>query len=358
MAKIFFSYRRMDSRDETLELWRVFAKKFWLFNRPFDSYLPRKRLFVDIETMDYVEGDFRKQIQRFIVLCDTVLVIIGPDWLTELQRRFAKGEADWVRVEVELSLVQDKRIIPVLINGASMPDRAKLPEDMRRLTNNHAATIRVGYEKRDMQSLASRLNPARDYQFIQFLIVLFVIFLGFLGLWQGVFANPQPTPTPIGIVVVADDPTETLTIAPTQPPTIKSLEFSLYRDETSLTIYVLEGETGSLVNVTFEVSANNQVRGYALDDPILLSFGGYDFSQVQGPICFRLEKTNGTIPPPIECSILDASQRLTQHLATANIFWYDEPAKTGLLINVMRGSDELGRCPGTEPKCVIKNLSG
>ena len=117
----------MDSRDETLYLWRVFAQKFGVLNRPLDSYFPRQRLFMDIETMDYIEGDFRKQIQRFIVLCDTVLVVIGPDWLPELKRRMGTGEPDWVRVEVEFAFLHDKRVIPVLINGASMPTSEDVP---------------------------------------------------------------------------------------------------------------------------------------------------------------------------------------------------------------------------------------
>ena len=175
MAKIFFSYRRIDSRDETLALWRAFAKKFGLLNRPLDSYLPRKHLFMDIETMDYREGDFRKQIQRFIVLCDTVLVIIGPNWLPELKRRLGTGEPDWVRVEVEFALMHDKRVIPVLVNGANMPNWSELPEEMRQLTTKHAATIRIGHEKEDIQVLASRLNPARGFQVLQY--VFFVVLL-------------------------------------------------------------------------------------------------------------------------------------------------------------------------------------
>lgn len=126
------------------------------------------------------------------------------------------------------------------------------------------------------------------------------------------------------------------------------LEFQLFRDEVSLTVYVPEGQSGSLANVAFMVSST----GYALDDPILLAFGGFDFSQIQGPICFRLEKAGSTVPPPIDCSSLDPSYQLTQQLPAANIYWFR--SNQGLLINAMRGTEELGRCPGTQSSCTMR----
>lgn len=133
----------------------------------------------------------------------------------------------------------------------------------------------------------------------------------------------------------------------------KELEFQLFRDEVSLTVYVPAGAMGSLANVSLMVSSNGGERGYALDDPILLAFDGFVFNQIHGPICFRLEKTGSPLPPPIECSNLDASQKLTQQLSASNIFWYDDAAKTGLLVIIKRGSEVLGQCPGMQSNCTI-----
>ena len=132
MSSVFVSYRRSGSSTTTYrlvdELKHVFGED---------------KVFLDVESID--PGlPFAQAIQKSLKSTSVVLVIIGPQWLTitneEGVRRLDEPD-DWVRQEVKLALLAKVRVIPVLVQGAVMPDAQHLPEVIRDLSALQAFTL-------------------------------------------------------------------------------------------------------------------------------------------------------------------------------------------------------------------------
>ena len=168
MAKVFFSYRRTDSADETKRIYRQFEQSFgvWRF-----LGAQRRNLFLDKDNIT-PDGDFRAHIQRFIINSDHMLVIIGDTWLEEIQRRKAKNEVDFVLIEIDLAFIHKVNVIPVLINGASMPSRSELPSEINQLATQHAHEIREVSFESDTEQLIKHTRPARVLHLLSAIIAL------------------------------------------------------------------------------------------------------------------------------------------------------------------------------------------
>ena len=74
-----------------------------------------------------------------------MLVIIGNKWVncTDSDGRLRLNNPDdFVRLEVEGALVRrDVRVIPILVDGASVPKSSDLPESLHSLTRRNALKI-------------------------------------------------------------------------------------------------------------------------------------------------------------------------------------------------------------------------
>jgi len=76
--------------------------------------------------------------------CRALVAVIGPDWLNitdEHGRRRLDRTSDYVRLEIASALKRDIRVIPALIDGASMPDAEELPPDLTALARRNALEI-------------------------------------------------------------------------------------------------------------------------------------------------------------------------------------------------------------------------
>ena len=80
--------------------------------------------------------NFITHINQQLHACAAVLGMIGRNWATmtdtEGHRRL-DDPADHVRVEVATALKLSVPVIPILVQNASMPRAAELPEDIRNL---------------------------------------------------------------------------------------------------------------------------------------------------------------------------------------------------------------------------------
>ena len=105
--------------------------------------------------------DFRHHIQDALRGADILLAVIGPTWLgkTADGRTRIQDEADPVRVEIEAALKQGLAVIPVLVDNATMPGAADLPESIRDFAYINAAPIDVG---RDFRAHMERLTRSID----------------------------------------------------------------------------------------------------------------------------------------------------------------------------------------------------
>jgi hypothetical protein len=93
-------------------------------------------VFIDIDNMPRGR-DFREHLKKTLDKVDVVLAIIGPSWLAvnpETQRPRLEDENDWVRIEISTALARpDVLVIPVAVDGASIPRPEQLPQDLKNL---------------------------------------------------------------------------------------------------------------------------------------------------------------------------------------------------------------------------------
>lgn len=143
IGKTFISYRRDGDAG--------FAGR--LYDRLKDSF-GETNVFFDIDNFS-LGIDFVRELDNQISICDILLVIIGRDWL--MNDRLSKTN-DFVRIEIELALDRRKRIIPVLVNNATMPLPEQLPESIRPLAFRNAALLSHQSFRADSERIITALN--------------------------------------------------------------------------------------------------------------------------------------------------------------------------------------------------------
>ena len=150
---VFISYRRADTGGHA-------GRLFDRLSRWFDA----GEVFFDVDTFD--AGDvFPERIERAIRAAKAVLVVIGPGWPEELNRRAAGKQSDYVRQEVAAAIQRRTAgegvlVLPVLMGGASMPSREVLHSDLRgeigRLSDFQAHTFQGNQADWDHQFVRLR----------------------------------------------------------------------------------------------------------------------------------------------------------------------------------------------------------
>src|SRR5262249_9669171 len=107
--------------------------------------------------------DFRKLIISVIRRCDVMLAIIGPKWLRQSKRARLRNKEkesdDWVRIEIETALQCKIPIVPVLVEGATMPAPEQLPDSIKDLAYIPAAAVDA---QQDFHSQIGRLIRSID----------------------------------------------------------------------------------------------------------------------------------------------------------------------------------------------------
>jgi hypothetical protein len=102
----------------------------------------RQRVFCD--TMAVPMGwDWRAYLRQQVTTCTAVLLIIGPDWAQGdvAPPRVLDGN-DPAYIAVETALQHQKRIVPILVQGATLPSADSLPPALRDLAYYQGAAIR------------------------------------------------------------------------------------------------------------------------------------------------------------------------------------------------------------------------
>ena len=149
-AQIFISYRRDDAagyaRAVNDELVRCFGAE---------------RVFIDVDDINAGQP-FSEIIQRSVGDSAVLLALIGKRWRGERDgaapRIFEAG--DFVRQEVAAGLAKGLRVIPVLLDGAAMPDPAQLPPDLGALAGRNALELDNTRFAADMARLVREVRGA------------------------------------------------------------------------------------------------------------------------------------------------------------------------------------------------------
>jgi hypothetical protein len=153
MLRVFISYRRDDAKWQAREIYRSLVQ-----------VLPRDHVFMDIDSIppgaDYVEF-----LEGWVEQCDIMLVLIGPGWVDasdpETGRRRLENPNDFVRIEVRKGLERGIPIVPVLLDGAAMPEVSQVPGDLRQLLRRNAEFIEHRTADADVERLIRKLGLGR-----------------------------------------------------------------------------------------------------------------------------------------------------------------------------------------------------
>jgi hypothetical protein len=88
--------------------------------------------------------DFVEKIEQGVGSCDVLLAVIGRNWVTitdaDGERRL-EDPRDFTRLEVEAALRHGVRVIPVLVDGAELPNGKDLPGALARLARLQAHEV-------------------------------------------------------------------------------------------------------------------------------------------------------------------------------------------------------------------------
>jgi hypothetical protein len=146
--KIVVSYRRTDA-----------AMAGRIFDR-LAQHFGKANLFIDIDDVPF-GVDFRKHIDDALQASDLMIAVVGEKWLGPQAggKLRIMNEADPVRVELETALKRNITVLPVLLDGTSMPDAADLPEGIRDFAYRNAIEVESG---RDFNIHVERLIRAME----------------------------------------------------------------------------------------------------------------------------------------------------------------------------------------------------
>jgi hypothetical protein len=131
-GRIFISYRRGET---------AYAAG-WLYDRLAEHYSDGQ-VFKDVDSIE-LGDDFVEVITRAVGSCDVLLALIGEEWLTITDadgRHRLDDPNDFVRLEIEAALARNVRVIPILVDGARMPNIEELPNTLSKLARRQALEL-------------------------------------------------------------------------------------------------------------------------------------------------------------------------------------------------------------------------
>ncbi len=203
MDGIFISYRRDDSAGHAGRLFDHLKQRFGA-----------ERVFMDVT--DIAPGtDFVDAIERALASCRVLVTIIGRDWLActdQSGQPRINNPHDFVYLETYTALARAVPVIPVLVEGASMPRSEALPSALQPLTRFQAVALNDAHWDSDVlevidaienllahkaaQPLLSRLHAYVDQPWRKGLALILLVAI-ILGLTRVLFLAGHGTAPPI-----------------------------------------------------------------------------------------------------------------------------------------------------------------
>jgi TPR repeat protein len=152
-GQIFVSYRREDASYPAGRLYDQLQSRF-----------PQNEIFMDVDSLK-PGTDFVKIIEERVGACDVLVAVIGKRWLSaadEEGRRRLDNPEDFVRLEVGTALKRGVRVIPVLVEGASMPRSGDLPENLKPLVRRNALSVSHDGFRADAERLIDSVDEVLE----------------------------------------------------------------------------------------------------------------------------------------------------------------------------------------------------
>ena len=149
-AKVFISYRRDDTRYQADRIRAAFCQ-----------VIPRDRVFMDVKSIP-PGANFRKILKDWVNQCEVLLALIGPGWIDasdpKTKERRLDNPNDFVRIEIGEALARNIPVVPVLIDGAPLPDIGLLPDVLKELVDRQAEFVEYRTFDADVERLITKLR--------------------------------------------------------------------------------------------------------------------------------------------------------------------------------------------------------
>jgi hypothetical protein len=139
---VFVSYRREESAHVAGRIYDHLEGAFGVGN-----------VFFDVEGIP-IGSDFRSAIRNALLKSQALVLVMGKQWANRFRSSATwfswrvSRTIDYVRIEIELALDHNVRILPLLIDGAHMPSETDLPAKISQICYYQAAPIRGGLDFR------------------------------------------------------------------------------------------------------------------------------------------------------------------------------------------------------------------
>jgi hypothetical protein len=147
---IFICYRREETADVAGRIYDRLCAQY-----------DRTAVFKDVDSIP-IGVNFKNYLSEKLSDCRVVLAIIGASWLSSGPsggKSRLHDPTDFLRIEIESALEQGISVVPVLVQGASMPKPLDLPSALSDLAYIQGTKVRQDPDfHRDMDSLIGGLD--------------------------------------------------------------------------------------------------------------------------------------------------------------------------------------------------------
>lgn len=148
VPKVFVNYRNEDGSYAAAYVYAALSRRFG-----------KERVFQSSSSI--APGDhYPTALLENAAECDVMLTLIGPKWLSIVDEggvpKICRQE-DWVRREIVTALHKGRRVIPVLLAGATVPKEHELPDDLKPLATCQYRHLNYRDAEHDIQRLAQDL---------------------------------------------------------------------------------------------------------------------------------------------------------------------------------------------------------
>jgi hypothetical protein len=152
MSKVFISYRRDDSAGYAHAVYRELLQHF-----------SKDQLFMDVDTVE-PGVDFVRVIEEAVGKCDVLVALIGKRWAIPSgdNRSRLDDPNDFVRLEISTALERNIRVIPVLVDGITMPGTETLPDVLKPLSRRNAMEISNTRFDFDLERVTTAVRKTLD----------------------------------------------------------------------------------------------------------------------------------------------------------------------------------------------------
>jgi TIR domain len=147
--RIFLTYRHDDSAGQTGRIADRLRREFG-----------EDSLFMDVDGIP-LGVDFHKRLNDEVARCDVLIAAIGNRWIDladENGERRIDNPLDFVRIEISAALRRDIPLIPLLLDGAKIPNPQYLPDDMKGLAFRNGLDVSHATFHSDLDRLVHELR--------------------------------------------------------------------------------------------------------------------------------------------------------------------------------------------------------